>query len=163
MQALKEKTDVTGKKVAIIGSGGAARAIGFGILSEGGKVTIFSRSAKKGECLAKDLGSDYHPLSEFKKASCQIFINATPVGMLPDTEAMPIPREVIEKETVVMDIVYNPLKTRLLKEAQDIGCITVDGVSMFVYQGAFQFELWTGEKAPIDIMTKTVLDALGAK
>jgi shikimate dehydrogenase len=76
---------------------------------------------------------------------------------------MPIPREVIEKETVVMDIVYNPLKTRLLKEAQDIGCITVDGVSMFVYQGAFQFELWTGEKAPIDIMTKTVLDALGAK
>ena len=163
MQALKEKTDITGKKVAIIGSGGAARAIGFGILSEGGKVTIFSRSAKKGERLATDLGSDYHPLSEFTKASCQIFINTTPVGMLPDTEAMPIPRKVIAKETVVMDIVYNPLKTRLLKEAQDIGCITVDGVAMFVYQGAFQFELWTGKKAPIDIMTKTVLDALGAK
>ena len=163
MQALKEKTDITGKKVAIIGSGGAARAIGFGILSEGGKVTIFSRSAKKGERLAIDLGSDYHPLSEFTKAGCEIFINATPVGMLPDTEAMPIPRKVIAKETVVMDIVYNPLKTRLLKEAQDIGCITVDGVAMFVYQGAFQFELWTGKKAPVTFMTKTVLDALGEK
>jgi shikimate dehydrogenase len=61
---------------------------------------------------------------------------------------------------VVMDIVYNPLKTRLLKEAQDVGCITVNGVSMFVNQGAFQFELWTGKKAPINVMTATVMDAL---
>ena len=146
--------------MAIIGSGGAARAIGFGVLHEGGKVTIFSRSNKKGEHLALDLGSDYHPLAEFKKTSCEILINATPVGMWPHTEAMPIPSESIGKETVVMDIVYNPLKTRLLKEAQDIGCITVNGVSMFVNQGAFQFELWTGKKAPINVMTETVMDAL---
>jgi len=61
---------------------------------------------------------------------------------------------------VVMDIVYNPLKTLLLSEAIKAGCITVDGVSMFIQQGVFQFELWTGIKAPVDIMKRAVLDAL---
>jgi len=59
-----------------------------------------------------------------------------------------------------MDIVYNPLKTRLLKEAEDIGCVTVQGVSMFIYQAVFQFELWTGQKAPVDIMRAAVMEAL---
>ncbi len=74
---------------------------------------------------------------------------------------MPVQREDLKKDMVVMDIVYNPIKTRLLKKAEDLGCITVDGASMFVYQGAAQFEMWTGEKAPVDIMRSTVLGALG--
>lgn len=160
IKALSEKTGITGKDVAIIGAGGAARAIGFGIVSEGGNVTVLNRSIKHGEQLAKDLRSDYRPLAEFKKVRCQILINTTPVGMFPDIEAMPVQKKDIKKEMVVMDIVYNPLKTRLLKEAEDIGCITIDGVSMFVYQGAYQFQLWTGIKAPVDIMKKAVLQAL---
>ena len=67
----------------------------------------------------------------------------------------------LNKGMIVMDIVYNPLKTRLLKVAEDMGCTTIDGVSMFVFQGADQFELWTGKKAPVDLMRKTVLKALG--
>ncbi|MDI6688370.1 MAG: shikimate dehydrogenase [Desulfobacterales bacterium] len=159
--ALLEKTDIKNKDVVILGSGGAARATGFGIVSEGGRLTILGVLKDEGENLAKDLGVNYYHLSEFGKIDCSILINATPVGMTPDTKAMPIERQDLNKEMVVMDIVYNPIKTRLLKEAEDLGCITVDGASMFVYQGVAQFEMWTGKKAPVDIMRTTVLNALG--
>ncbi|RZB32024.1 MAG: shikimate dehydrogenase [Desulfobacteraceae bacterium Eth-SRB1] len=159
--ALLEKTDIKDKDVVILGSGGAARAIGFGIVAEGGKLTILGVLKDEGENLARDLGVAYYHASAFKNIDCRILINATPVGMTPNTKAMPVQKEGLSKDMVVMDIVYNPIKTRLLKEAEDIGCITVDGASMFVYQGAAQFEMWTGEKAPVDIMRRTVLDALG--
>ncbi|MCP4350416.1 MAG: shikimate dehydrogenase [Desulfobacterales bacterium] len=161
--ALSEKTGIRDKDVAIIGAGGAARAIGFGILSKGGRVTIVNRSADKGEKLAKALGSDFCPLSELDKLKCRILINTTPLGMVPDIETTPVQKKKLEKNMVVMDIVYNPLKTQLLKDAEEMGCVVIDGVSMFVYQGAFQFELWTGKKAPVDVMKKVVLDALHGK
>lgn len=160
INALLEKTEIKGKDVVMIGAGGAARAIGFGLLSEGGKLTILNILEDEGELLAKDLGVKYYPLSYFNKVDCQILINATPVGMTPNTEDMPVNSKDLKKDMVVMDIVYNPLKTRLLKEAENIGCITVDGVSMFVYQGVAQFEMWTGQKAPVDLMRKVVLNAL---
>ena len=158
--ALLEKTSIKDKDVIMIGAGGAARAIGYGILSEGGRLTIVNILKDEGERLAGDLGVKYYPLQEYKDYDCQILINATPIGMSPNIDEMPIKKEYLQKEMVVMDIVYNPLKTRLLKEAEDIGCITIGGASMFVYQGVAQFELWTGEKAPLDVMRKTVLDAL---
>ena len=80
---------------------------------------------------------------------------------MPDIDAMPIRKKDLDKSMVVMDVVYNPLKTRLLKAAENIGCQTIDGASMFVYQGAFQLELWTGMKAPVEVMKKAVLTALG--
>ncbi|MDL1962880.1 MAG: shikimate dehydrogenase [Deltaproteobacteria bacterium] len=158
--ALLEKTSIKDKKVIMIGAGGAARAIGYGILSEGGRLTIVNILEDEGERLAGDLGVAYHPLQKYKDYDCQILINATPIGMNPNIDEMPIKKEYLQKDMVVMDVVYNPLKTRLLKEAEDIGCITTGGVSMFVYQGVAQFELWTGKKAPVDVMRKTVLDAL---
>jgi shikimate dehydrogenase len=162
VKALSEKTKITGKRVAIIGAGGAARAIGFCIKNEGGIITVVNRSAGKGERLAEDLSSDYRPLSDIGDIKCDIQINTTPLGMYPRTDEMPVEVRHFEKGMVVMDIVYNPLKTRFLREAEKAGFITVDGVSMFVYQGAFQFELWTGIKAPVNIMKKAVLDALTA-
>ena len=159
--ALLEKTGIKDKDVVVLGSGGAARAIGFGIVSEGGRLTILGVLKDEGENLANDLGVNYYHPSELRNIDCQILINATPVGMTPNTEAMPVQREDLNKDMVVMDIVYNPIKTRLLKKAENLGCITVDGASMFVYQGAAQFEMWTGEKAPVDIMRRTVLNALG--
>jgi shikimate dehydrogenase len=80
--------------------------------------------------------------------------------MTPNTEVTPIEGKNLDTSMVVMDIVYNPLDTRLLKEAASKGCIAIDGLSMFVYQGAFQFELWTGKKAPVDVMRKAVLNKL---
>ena len=160
IDALLEKTDIKGKNVVMIGAGGAARAIGSGIVSQGGILTIVNILEDEGELLAKDLEVPYYPLSSYTKFDCQILINATPVGMTPNTEDMPINRQDLKKEMVVMDIVYNPLKTRLLKEAENIGCVTVDGVAMFVYQGAAQFEMWTGQKAPVGLMRKVVLKIL---
>ena len=160
VKALSEKTVIKGKNIAVIGAGGAARAVGFCIKKEGGRITVMNRSTVKGERLAGDLSADYRPLNDIGKVNCDILINTTPVGMTPHTDVMPIEKRYLEKSMVVMDIVYNPLKTRLLKEADKAGCITINGVSMFVHQGAFQFELWTGIKAPVDVMKKAVFDAL---
>jgi shikimate dehydrogenase len=158
--ALLEKTDIKNKNVVLVGAGGAARAIGFGILSEGGNLTIINILEDEGRLLAKDLDVNYYPLSHFAKLDCDILINATPVGMVPHVDAMPVKASDLHKDMVVMDIVYNPLQTRLLKEAKDLGCITINGVSMFVHQGVAQFEMWTGLNAPVDIMRQTVIDSL---
>jgi len=161
VKALIEKTTIKDKQVVILGAGGAARAIGFAIISEGGRVTVINRTPFKGEELARDLGADFQPLSKLNKTACHILINTTPVGMMPDIDTMPVRKQDLDKNMVVMDVVYNPLKTRLLRAAEKIGCQTIDGVSMFVYQGVFQLELWTGMKAPVEVMKKAVLTALG--
>lgn len=158
--ALLEKTEIKGKDVLLVGAGGAARAIGFGIKKEGGNLTILNIIKEEGEALAKDLGVNYYPLEDYHKFDCDILINATPIGMTPNTDETSVPVDFLKKEMVVMDIVYNPLKTKLLKESENIGCTTVDGVSMFVYQGVSQFESFTGEKAPVELMRNVVLDAL---
>ena len=162
IRALKDKIALTGRAVAILGAGGAARAVAFGILAEGGRVTIFNRAAERGEKLADELQADFRPLSEFKADPCEILINTTPAGMAPWADATPVAAETLRPGLVVMDIVYNPLKTRLLREAARTGCTTIDGLSMFVHQGARQFELWTGMKAPVDIMRMAVEAELAA-
>ncbi len=160
INALLDKTEIKDKKVVIAGAGGAARAIAFGILAEGGDLTILNQIKEEGEALAADLGVNYLPLDEYHKTESQIFINATPLGMTPNTDSMPVGSDYITSDMTVMDIVYNPLKTKLLKEAESKGCNIVDGVAMFVNQGVSQFEAWTGEKAPADLMRKVVLDSL---
>ena len=158
--AISAKTVIKGKKVAVIGAGGGARAIGFGLKQEGGIVTVINRTRSRGEKLARDLGCHFMPLGEIKELPFQIIVNATPAGMTPDVNSMPLPPGLLEPEIVVMDMVYNPLKTRFLQQAESIGCTTVDGVSMFVHQGAVQFELWTNKKAPVNVMRKVVLESL---
>jgi len=158
--ALLKKTEIANRNVAILGAGGAARAIGFGIIAEGGKVTIFNRSKDKGEALAGVLNASFCPLAEIKTLDCDILINTTSVGMSPHVQATPISKKLLAPEMVVMDIVYNPIQTQLLKDAKMLGCTIVQGVDMFVYQGASQFKLWTGKNAPVEIMKKAVLGAI---
>lgn len=163
LEALKTKTGIDGKSVAILGAGGAARAIGFGLVSAGAKVTILNRSIEGGQHLADDLQAEFLPLFKWKPGSHEILINTTPVGMQPLTNATPIPETTLSKDILVMDIVYNPLKTRLLQAAEKCDCETIDGSLMFVLQAARQFELWTGMKAPVETMRHTVLKALKTK
>ena len=158
--ALGAKTTVRNKKVVILGAGGAAHAIGYGIVQEGGKLTIVNRSRGKGEKLSNTLNAEFQPLSDFKKIDGDILINTTPVGMAPHVDQMPLEKEMLTDDLIVMDIIYNPLKTCLLREAERIGCTVINGLAMFVHQGAFQFELWTGEKAPMDVMEEAVVDVL---
>lgn len=158
--ALSRATVIAGKRVAVLGAGGAARAAAYGTALSGGSVLIISRNAASGERLAEDLNADFLPLSEFSSASCEILINTTPVGMAPQIDAMPVPAAVLNPEMTVMDIVYHPLQTRLLQTAAALGCKTVSGVEMFVLQGAAQFKLWTGGEAPVAAMREAVLAAL---
>ncbi|MBW1778692.1 MAG: shikimate dehydrogenase, partial [Deltaproteobacteria bacterium] len=158
--ALLEKTPINGKTAVVIGAGGAARSIGAALVSAGARLIIFNRSAASGKRLARRLNAEFKPLSEFDGKGCHILVNATPVGMWPRVAATPVPKEAIRPEMVVMDIVYRPLRTRLLREAKAQGALPVDGVSMFVHQGARQFELWTGKKAPVSEMQQAVLEVL---
>jgi len=159
--ALKERISLKNKRVAIIGAGGAARAIGFGILESQGKVIVVNRTAKTGERLAADLGGDFSLPVEIQRVECDVLINTTPVGMFPDVDATPVPGAFFNEHMTVMDIIYAPLQTRLLKEATAAGCATIQGLPMFIYQGAFQFELWTGMRAPVEEMRAAVSEALG--
>jgi shikimate dehydrogenase len=163
ISALRARTTIDGKSTAIIGAGGAARAIGFGLRSVAGHLTILNRTRKTGEDLAIDLQADFLPLDECQPSRYDILINTTPVGMHPAIDATPIAKQALTKEMVVMDIVYNPLNTRFLREATHRGCCTINGLDMFVCQGAHQFELWTGQTAPVEVMRQAVLAALQPK
>jgi shikimate dehydrogenase len=161
VKALMEKTPVSGKRVAVLGAGGAARAVAFGVASAGGCVTVLNRSRARGEALAADLGTGFRPLEEFDGGEYEVLVNTTPVGMWPMADATPVPAESLAPGLTVMDIVYNPLKTRLLREAEAAGCAVIDGLAMFVTQGAMQFTWWTGIEAPVAMMRLAVEAELG--
>jgi len=158
--ALKESIEIEGKTFAILGAGGAARAAIFGILQEGGHPIVLNRTTKKGEEVAKEFECEFYPLTEIGKINGDCLINTTPVGMFPYMEKSPVSRGTLQNFKWVMDIIYNPLKTKLLKDAEAAGCINISGLSMFVHQGAEQIKIWTGLQPPIDFMKKIVLEKL---
>jgi len=160
VSALMERKEIRHSRVAIIGAGGAARAIGFGVRAREAVVIIVNRSVDRGEQLAADLDGHFIPLSEAAHVDCDILINTTPVGMNPHRNHTPVPKGIFKKGMLVMDCIYTPRQTRFLAEAAAAGCETIDGLPMFIHQGAFQFELWTGLKAPVAAMQAAVAAAL---
>ncbi len=163
MRALEEKTDLAGAKAVLLGAGGSARAIGFGLLERGAELVLCSRTESRGRALADELNCLWVSLSETDKLSGTILINATSVGMQPNTEKSPVPVTLLSRFQVVMDIVYAPLQTRLLREAEESGCAVVNGLEMLLYQGVSQFEIWTGMPAPVAVMRKALQTALAKK
>ncbi len=158
--ALREMVNLTGRQVAILGAGGAARAVGFGLVGEKAPIVIVNRTPARGRQLAEMLGADFQSPDAYRPAEGAILINTTPVGMWPHVEEVPFPVERLQPDMMVMDIIYNRLRSRLLREAAAIGCRVLNGVPMFVYQGALQLKLWTGEEAPLTVMMQAVKDAL---
>ncbi len=159
LKALQEVTNPRGKRVVILGAGGAARAIGYILTENGSRLTIVNRSIEEGEALARDLDAVFVPMADLKGLETDILINATPLGMYPDEDEFPLDLDETKAE-VVMDIVYNPLETPLLRMAKAKGAVTVPGIRMFIFQGAEQFRLWTGLKAPVEVMEDVVRQAL---
>jgi len=155
--ALKQLTPLKGKKVLLLGAGGSARAIGFGLLEEGACLTLASRTPTTGRALAEALGCPWAPLGSIADFHADILINATSVGMGANHDQAPIASQGLVHFDFVMDIVYSPLETRLLREAKAAGCQTVNGLAMLLYQGVAQFELWTGLEAPVEIMRQQLL------
>ena len=160
MRDLAEVLPPAGRRVAILGAGGAARAAAFGALREGATVLIVNRTAGKGEKLARECGGAFYPLSDFARIEGDILINTTSVGLSPSVDQSPVPAECLARFPLVVDVIYNPLKTRLLRDADAAGCRTRNGVGMFVHQGAEQIRLWTGRTPPVDLMRQVVLERL---
>ena len=160
VRSLKESMTIKHKTVAIRGAGGAARAAVYGIVQEGGTPVILNRTERKGIELADEFGCEYHPLSAIQNIRADVLINTTPVGMAPAVDVSPVSGDVLKNFTWVMDIIYNPLKTTLLKEAEAAGCSVINGLSMFVHQGAEQIRIWTGRTPPDDFMKTVVIKAL---
>ena len=179
-----ERRALSGRRVAVLGAGGAARAAVAGFTDAGCDVTVFNRTVSKAADLAERFGATSAPLDACDPLSFDVVINCTPVGMHPNEDATPLARvqgsgvgvqesgrttergAVSQSRTpnpeprpLVFDTIYNPAQTRLLREAAAAGCATVSGVEMFVRQAAAQFELWTGQAAPLDVFRRVMQTA----
>ncbi len=154
-----------GRKALVIGNGGSARAIAFSLLDAGSRVVILGRDEKKAARLARDLSRHFPEVESGRIDSAgtlmtddnALIINTTPVGMFPDIGSCPIDPSILKKGNVVFDIVYSPVRTRLIESAASAGCTTIPGTEMLLYQGARQFELWTSLTAPVETM-RTALE-----
>nr|MBC8363033.1 shikimate dehydrogenase [Candidatus Desulfatibia profunda] len=174
--ALKAMVDagvqIDAKNILMLGSGGAARAISFTLVRNGkpGELSILDINATMLQQLTTDLmaGTDGLIKSELLTDSslaaamekADVIIHCTPVGMHPNQDASLIPVELFRPEQAVFDIVYTPLKTKLLAEAKSRGLNVISGVEMFINQAVLQFERFTGVKAPVEVMRRVVMEQL---
>lgn len=162
----KFKIKTNRENAVILGTGGVAKAAAVGLLKNGASVTVIGRNMQKCMTFAKrfqrlgDIKSCTFSNIETALSNAYLVINCTPIGMYPDTRVSPLNKNSINKDMVVFDLVYNPIKTRLLRYAEEKGAKAISGIDMLVYQGAESFELWTGKKAPIEIMMHAALTNL---
>ena len=173
LQAMLEKgVEPKGKKIAIMGAGGAARAVSFILADRGAYPVILNRIEELdwAEKLAAMISKEFDievPALELTKENlgnvldyAGILVNATSVGMSPNINISPAPAELLKADLIVYDVVYNPIKTRLLKDAEAAGATTVGGIDMLVWQGIMAFEKWTGQKPPFDLMKSQAMKFL---
>jgi shikimate dehydrogenase len=162
VRALEEVTALAGERVLLVGAGGAARAIAYGLHGSGAQVTIANRDVAKAEELARAVGAEARALSEVERAADYgIVVNATVLGMIDVDPRSPIPEAAIRPGQLVMDIVFKPPETQLLAAARARGARVIDGGRMLVHQAARQFELYTGRTAPLEAMEAALRAAIG--
>ena len=161
-----------GKKVVILGAGGASRAISFTLAERDAELVILNRklemdwAVELASNISRFLDKEVKALELNEQnlsavlENADILVNATSVGMSPNSDETPVPAKLLKAGLVVFDIVYNPIKTRLLTEAEVAGAETIDGLDMLVWQGALAFEMWTGVKAPVGIMKAEAIKVL---
>jgi shikimate dehydrogenase len=160
---LREHVALAGTTVAVLGAGGAARAVVHGIQQQGGCPVVVCRDPGQGRRLAQDLGCPVCALADLAALEAQGLVNTTPVGMAPHADASPVPPAVLARFAWVLDTVYTPRRTRLLADAEAAGCRTIPGLGMLVHQAAAQFALWTGREAPVAVMAAVVASAPSAR
>jgi 3-dehydroquinate dehydratase/shikimate dehydrogenase len=166
IEAIKSKfsaAELKGIPVAIVGAGGAAKAIVAGLSNAGAKITIYNRTIERGKKLAAEFNCDFAELDDLQSLDARLLINCTSVGMHPNIGETPVPQEYLKKNMVVFDTVYNPPQTLLLKQAEEKGAKTIDGLSMFIKQAAAQFKLFTGKDPNTKLMRKAISTHLPKK
>jgi shikimate dehydrogenase len=160
--------ELSGTRILVLGAGGAARGIVSGLLQENpASIVIANRTADKAQELAaawqgtgKVTGAAMDDVAGLIK-DVDILINTTSVGMFPYPDELPVDPGLLHSGLVVSDLIYNPLRTRLLEEGLKAGCTVHGGLGMFIYQGAYAFEYWTGQPAPTEIMRRTIIECFG--
>ena len=168
---LEEGIEPESKNTVVLGAGGASRGISFILAEKGARLAILNRNPDRAEELAqrisqasekevKALKLDEESLSAVLEKA-EILVNTTSVGMSPDIDGTPVPARLLKPGLAVFDIVYNPLQTRLLREAEQAGAQTISGIEMLAWQGAQAFEKWTGQKPPLDLMRREAIEASG--
>jgi shikimate dehydrogenase len=171
LKALKENgISLNGKKLLLLGAGGAGKAIAFHAAQEVEELKILNRTAQKAKDLAEVLRKKFGKKIDGNSLSAKtvrkeledadIMVNATSVGMHPNDGQSLIDPSWLRSSICVMDIVYNPIETKLAKDAKSVGAKVVSGVEMLVYQGATSFEIWTDRPAPVKVMKQAVLNKL---
>ena len=169
VRSLKEKADFDprGKSVLLLGAGGAARAAAYALAGEGvERLTIANRTVARAESLAEDVGSIFEEIEavslENVSGDADLIVNSTSVGMASGDGAgqTPIKAASIPRDALAYDMVYTPAETPFLRSAQAAGARVLGGLWMLIYQGAAAFELWTGKRAPVDVMYQAAQQAL---
>lgn len=161
VRALREHDVATEGSAVVVGAGGAGRAVAFGLADEGMTVQIANRTVEKAGALADEIpDATGHGLEELGDllADADVLVNCTSVGM--DEDRSPVPADALHGDLAVLDAVYSPVETRLLREAEAAGATTVDGAWMLLFQGVEAFERWTNEPAPVEQMNATLRERL---
>jgi 3-dehydroquinate dehydratase / shikimate dehydrogenase len=159
VRPLERRLPLKGAKILVMGAGGAGRAAVFGLVDKGAEVFILNRTAETAKKLARQAKAKTIRRDALAKASFDVIVNTTPVGMRGVKPASLLePKEINAR--LVFDLVYNPIDTPLIRMAREKGLPVVTGVEMFVHQGARQFEIWTGKPAPEEEMLRVVIHAL---
>lgn len=153
MLALERETSLAGRRAVVLGAGGTARAVAFGLVERGAKVHLLNRNVARAEAVAEAVGAEgAGPLEALMGLEHEVLVNATSVGL--GSDESPVAASALRRDSVVLDAVYEPEQTRLLREARAGGARTVSGKWMLVYQAAEQLRLWSGRDAPIDVMAR---------
>lgn len=155
LRALNQKITLRGSRILILGAGGAARAAAYALSHAGATVAICARRPRRAILLARSVGGEALPRRALRRERFDAIINATPVGMIPRTSAAPLRADELNCR-LVLDLVYRPSSTRLLRMAAKRGIACVSGVEMFLDQGNAQWEIWIGQRAPVAAMRKAV-------
>lgn len=159
VRALEEITALPGQRIALLGAGGAARAIAYGVRNAGATLTVFNRSAERGQALARDFGLAFGgTLDAFDAAGFDGVINATAAGFRAP-EVNPIAGR-LAPHLFVMDVAFIPVDSRLVRDARALGCRAIDGTRMLLHQFCGQIELYTGQPAPLEAMSAALLDEI---
>jgi shikimate dehydrogenase len=157
LRALEETLELAGKRVLLLGAGGAARAIAHTLAGRGVRLSVANRDRAKGDRLASECGAIGVDFEEVSRAcDYDVVVNATTLGMGDVDPSSPVPAGALRRGQVVMDIVYKPLETRLLQEARRAGARVIHGGRMLLHQAALQFELYTGQTAPLEAMDEAL-------
>lgn len=161
MNALNEATELKHKRVIVIGAGGAARAIIYGLKQNEAHTCIYARNTAKAKELADEFGAELGgDIDDLQSAEYDVVINATSVGF--GTDESIVDKSFFRPDTVAMDVVFVPAETTFMKDAKNQGAQVVAGYRMLIHQALFQMELFTGQKAPFDVMQDALLEALSA-